>query len=554
MRVRTAMFWGALILGAMPAFAEEAANPPVDQVPDQPRPAPRLARLLGTLFPGKAPDAVSAPAFDTTAAPPVDASAPPSPPPPTAPAKKPRVIVRLVVMPMPHLRPAWTNTAGAPGAADVSYEATGSIPFEPPPQSPDATVSVEPPPVAPNAAPAAPTAVNPPAAAPAAVVVAPPATPPLADVAEQTGGDDLLGDVTTYRAPDSTEMAPTVAKPDVVNLQKHPKAGDVPPLPPDVAIPLNDAPYQLLRTLQSVQDRIAQGVTAAVGAQRALLAEIDRQFAAAPPEVWGDRRNAEAAVTYVLSGGEPTILERLSTMDPKPAIDIRLVTGVLAYANGHEPEAWAALGGFNPLELPANMGAQVALAQSALAVRTDPQKAMQLLSLARLLAPGTLVEEAAIRRQLYVATQLKENEMVESLARQYLDRFRHSVYAGNFRLRFAAAISQMDIDSEANFARIDDMLSTVEAAARCQLYLTIASASIVKGHYTAGRLAAGRAATFTSAGSPEEAQARLYGAAALAADPKGFDIATTDFNGVNRGLLRASDQALYETVAVTYLG
>ncbi len=552
-----------LALAVSPALADDAANPPAAP-PSASAAAPGgLSRVLGAIFGGKTPKSLDTASFDTTDA---STAVPPPPlPPPSAPpvaaTTKPRVIVRLVVMPMPRLRPTRPDTNIPPGVSD---ETTASIP-EMPPEPPAAVRSIEPPPVATAASPPAadPPSATPPSAAASPTIAAPsvvvmqpkPATLPPVQVEEEPRDDGLLGDVTTFRAPQSTAMNPNVPAPAVVDPDKPPSAEQVaPPLPPDVVLPPDAAPYQLVRTLQSVQDRIAQGVPAAVVAQRALLAEIDRQFAAAPAATWQDRRNAEAAVTYVLSGGAPGILKRLSTMDPKPVVDMRLVNGVLAYALGREPEAWAALGELDPLTLPASMAAQVAMAQSALAVRTDPQKSMRLLSLARLLAPGTLVEEAAIRRQLFVATQLKDNVMVESLARQYLDRFRHSVYAGNFRQRFAAAISQMDIDSEAKFAHVDDMLSGVEARARCQLYLTVASASIVKGQFTAGRLAAERAATFSSPGSAEEAQARLYGAAALAADPKGFDTAVTDFNGVNRALLRASDQALYEMVAMTLEG
>jgi chemotaxis protein MotC len=180
---------------------------------------------------------------------------------------------------------------------------------------------------------------------------------------------------------------------------------------------------------------------------------------------------------------------------------------------------------------------------------------MRLLSMARLMAPGTLVEEAALRRQIYVADQLKATKDVESLARQYLDRFRHSVYAGNFRARFAAAISHMDfVDKEAEFPRLDDMLAMVEPDSRCQLYLTVALASVVKGRVTAGRLAAERALALADPDSASAARARLYHAAALVADAKSLDAALSDFGAIDSHLLTASDQSLYRVVDVTLQG
>jgi chemotaxis protein MotC len=300
---------------------------------------------------------------------------------------------------------------------------------------------------------------------------------------------------------------------------------------------------------------MAQGSVQALGAQQGLRAEIDAVFAAAGPGVWQDHRNAAAAVTYVLSGGSPQTLRELTELDPKPAIDERLLTGVLAYAEGRETDAAPLLANVDAADLPASMGAQVAIAQSALAVGTDPAEAMRLLAMARLLAPGTLAEEAAIRRQIFVADQLKDFAQVQSLARQYLDRFRHSVYAGNFRVRFAAALSHMDtIDREESFPELDDMLVQVEPDARCRLYLTVALASVIDSRTTAAKLAAERASRLALAGSAEEARARLYHAGALAAVPKMLETAVSDLAGVDRKLLSSSDQALYEVVEATIAG
>ena len=88
--------------------------------------------------------------------------------------------------------------------------------------------------------------------------------------------------------------------------------------------------------------------------------------------------------------------------------------------------------------------------------------------------PGTLVEEAALRREIFVAGQLDDFDKFETLAMQYFRRFRHSIYAGNFRQRF----------------------------------------SLVRGKLEMTDLAAERVMTLTEVGSPERERARLYRAAA----------------------------------------
>jgi chemotaxis protein MotC len=314
-------------------------------------------------------------------------------------------------------------------------------------------------------------------------------------------------------------------------------------------------PYELMRTLQVLQDQIAQGSTEALAAQRVLRLEIDRSFAAAAPTVWQDRRNAVAAVAYVLSGGPPAILRGLEALDPKPAIDPRLISGVLAYAEGNEAEANRHLADFDVARMQPSMGAQLALAKSALAVRTDPVAAMRFLAVARLLAPGTLVEEAALRREIFIADRLKDARAVEELARQYLARFRNSVYAGNFRNRFAAAVSRMNfVKDQAGFDRLNDLLLLVEPEARGQLYLTVALAAVVKGNSDAGAFAGDRALALAPRASREEARAQLYRAASMIADPKAFDAAVVALDRSNRDLLGTSDQSLRDAVAATIAG
>ncbi len=518
-------------------------------------------------------------------------------------AAAPRKLTAAAAIPLPRLSP--TDAADVAAAAPVSppqgavalapqvtYETTGAIAQEPPPDAvaadaavtdaashdvaADTTTTAAPaektasadaePPAAGSTATASQAAEGAPPAEvataasgprvvgptppPVAASVAPPPASPAP--AQAVADDSLLGDPSDYYPHGPDEMAPSAIGAEAIAAL--PSRGPARAKQAKSAVPLG-APFELVRTLQSLQDEVAQGSVSAVGAQRALLVEIDRSFDAAAPSVWQDRRNAEAAVIYVLSGGNPEILARLATMDPKPAVDPKLLAGVFAYATGKEADATANLADLNPVDLPASMAAQVALTQSALAVRTDPKKAMDLLSVARLLGTGTLVEEAAIRREIFVADQMKDAAMVQSLARQYLDRFRHSIYAGNFRIRFAAALSHMAfLDKEDQFPRLDDMLAQVEPESRRQLYLTVSISSLLSSQFVAARLSAERALSLSEPSSPEEARARLYRAAALVPDPKGFDEAGKNIAACDRKLLPATDQALYDMVTVTLAG
>ena len=93
-------------------------------------------------------------------------------------------------------------------------------------------------------------------------------------------------------------------------------------------------PFELVRSLQSLQDQVARGNTRAHAAQRELLGRIAEQFDALSPERWKDPRNVRAAVVFVLSGGSARVLQKLLGSAAGEGIDEKLIKGALAYGEG----------------------------------------------------------------------------------------------------------------------------------------------------------------------------------------------------------------------------
>lgn len=314
--------------------------------------------------------------------------------------------------------------------------------------------------------------------------------------------------------------------------------------------PRDTRPMDLLRRLQRLQDRLAAGTSEGLPAQRDLISQIDAAYAAFPQEIWQDERNARALAVYFLSGGTPGVLRRILDREPAPAGDIRLLRGILAYAEGRGEEALRFLGEVDARAQPNALGGQIALAQAALVVRQDPAKASDLLDLARLLLPGTLIEEAALRRQILVESQSTDITRFERLTRQYLFRFRHSVYAGNFRQRFAAALTRMAfVNDPAQFSRLEEMLKPIEPEGRRDIYLLIARAALTQGRTTAAALCAQRTLALAPPASLDAERARLYGAAAAAASASGYEAALKALAAVDRSRLDPSDIALLDAAS-----
>jgi chemotaxis protein MotC len=273
-------------------------------------------------------------------------------------------------------------------------------------------------------------------------------------------------------------------------------------------------PYQLVRTLQALQDQIARGNLEAHNAQPALLKRLGEKFQEADAAAWKDPRNSRAVVTFLLSGGDPHVVAALRSRHAL-SIDEAILDGALAYVEGRPDEARARLGGVNARGLPPTLGAEIALVQSALVAKDDLKASIERLDEARLMMPGTLVEEAALRREIFVAGQLDDFDKFETLAMQYFRRFRHSIYAGNFRQRFSLAIARFSFAQQTDrFPRLVAVLGQLDRASQRSLYLLIARTALLRGKLEMTDLAADRVMALTEEGSPERERARLYRATA----------------------------------------
>jgi chemotaxis protein MotC len=309
-------------------------------------------------------------------------------------------------------------------------------------------------------------------------------------------------------------------------------------------------PVQLVRTLHLMQDQIAIGSTEAHLGQRGLLGILDDRFMNLEPETWQSSKNARAAVSFVLSGGSPGILRKLLELGSSiiSETDRALIEGALAYVEGREEAAQSSLASLDPRSLPPTLGAQLALVQSALVVRKNAAKSDELLDFVRLQAPGTLLEEAALRRQVFVASQTNHMGKFQSLATEYLRRYRHSVYAGNFRQRLASVLTRIDFGKEAShFEGVVAMMSELEPEARRDLYLLAARSSIEQGFTTSARLLADKAQELAGSDKMSAARAKLYRAASLITSPQAIDGAVGDLRSIDRSGLAASDLDLLDS-------
>jgi chemotaxis protein MotC len=310
---------------------------------------------------------------------------------------------------------------------------------------------------------------------------------------------------------------------------------------PEPAVPSGE-PYELVRSLQSVQDAIAKGNVEAQRGHLALIRQVGEKFLAADPTVWSNPQNGEAVVVYMLSGGTPQVVRKLPR--DKLNVDEKLFNGALAYVEGRQDEAKELLKDVNPRAIPTGVSGQIALVQGALLASVDPTTAIARLDDARLLLPGTLVEEAALRREVLLVGQVEDFDKFEFITLAYTRHYRNSIYAGDFWQRFSSALARSSLAlDERRFPRLAVLLEQLDPASRLKLYLAISRTALVRGQLTVVLLAGEKAMGLSADGSADRERAHAFRGAARALTGD-YDAGLAELKATDRTKLPERDVSL----------
>ena len=332
----------------------------------------------------------------------------------------------------------------------------------------------------------------------------------------------------------------------------QPAAAEPDPVPGSAPQSRIGGPVAWVRTLQLLQDRVAAGSLAAHESQPRVIARINADLQNAAPDVWADPRNVRAAIVFALSGGGPAILRRLTAQATLGDPEATLAQGALAYVEGREAEASRLLRDVDTAPLTLTLAGAIGLTQAALTVTQNPVRAIALLDRVRLLLPGTLAEEGALRREIFTLGQIGDLGKFETLAIQYLRRFPHSIYAGNFRQRLAFQLMRFDVGQDADrFATLNRILAELGSESRRDLYLLIARTAIQEGKTASALLATDKALALCAPGSAEAAQAMLYRAAAEIVDLATFQSGLSTLRRLDRAKLPSRDVPLLDAALAT---
>jgi len=248
------------------------------------------------------------------------------------------------------------------------------------------------------------------------------------------------------------------------------------------------APYKMLRSLQFVQDSVVTGDHSAGEMQRFMLGKIDQRLRTVDPSVYDDDRNVDAALIYVMSGGNPQTLEYLVSHDINGYFDNRVTDVLRKYLSGKGLLVSKTLEETAKEYDGKKIGPYLALIGGNVLIATKPADALTMYDRARLNAPGTIVEEAALRRSLAICVETGDVDKGLAYSQRYVRRFLHSPYASQFADLFVKLIVSHDHD--VNPQTVVDILSFMDAPRQREVYLRVARAAAIAGKPDLARMAA----------------------------------------------------------------
>jgi chemotaxis protein MotC len=187
------------------------------------------------------------------------------------------------------------------------------------------------------------------------------------------------------------------------------------------------------------------------------------------------------------------------------------------------------------------LGAYLALVKASVLSDEKPQQAVRLLDQARLLSPGTLVEEAALRRSIALSAKLNDPKRFLLASAQYVRAYLHSPYASQFADAFVAGV--IALHAGLDLAQVGEVASMMDAEREKVIYLRIARRAAIDGLKELSAFAAAKAE-----GDTDDPRALLYSSLSSVTSDTVSDVAAK-LARIDRSRLSESDRQLFDAAS-----
>ena len=249
-----------------------------------------------------------------------------------------------------------------------------------------------------------------------------------------------------------------------------------------------------------------------------------------------------------MSGGNPETLSYLANHDIEGNFDSRVVDALSHYLAGKGGLMVENLAKAIPEYRNSRVGPYLYLVLGNATAQQRPAKSLQYYDWARLTAPGTNIEEAALRRSIALATRGAMPDKGFAYSLSYARRFLTSPYASQFADVFVElAVANYGEQTE---AKIQEILGFMDRPRQREVYLRIARRAAIGGMQELATLASARAEdAFGCRRCGSEGLASLY-SGLVGVPSKGILEAVKEISSIPDAELSPRDRALRQAATV----
>lgn len=289
---------------------------------------------------------------------------------------------------------------------------------------------------------------------------------------------------------------------------------------------------KMVRVLATLHDRIVKGDAAAASQRDQSIEEIGQAFLSFGQREWANPRNFEAMMAYVLGGGRTEAAEAFLNSNAGTVDQAKLAKGAVSFALRRTKTALKLIGDVEPRTVDRPLIAPLALALASLHATSDVERGLLLFDEARLHAPGTAIEEAAIRREVPMLLQKGDTANAEALTARYVRAFGASLFADTFQADVAKSFASLDeAKAIVAFKDLAALLNEAPVGPKSSLYLAVARSALLAGKLALGKLSADAVVAMGDDNGDKVHRAKLYSAAAQAPTEMA-DIASHDLQEI----------------------
>ncbi|MGB8818262.1 MAG: hypothetical protein WCC66_10130 [Rhizobiaceae bacterium] len=227
-------------------------------------------------------------------------------------------------------------------------------------------------------------------------------------------------------------------------------------LQPGAAQPLDEI-RSTLKILHKVQDDLAHGDTSVVAFQSELVARLKAGLAGMPEAAASREAYLETVFEFALSGGDPASIQKLLERTRPPQEQLHLFDAVKSYVDGNMEASAKAFDSADFDRAALRLLPYLELAKGTANLETGVETAKSSFETVVLLAPGTLLEEVALRRLVAISVNLKDRDLFLRCAHLYLRRYSQSPFFREFVrvLVLGTDIMESDIEFESLARKIE---------------------------------------------------------------------------------------------------